>query len=172
MHLGVQYTFTVNQYTEKVQKLRNWTVLVHYHIAFFAITHANHSLHLFVWFDFFQTFMSTTSSPPSPLDSQGGTVPVTEVFSDPVQIAGFTGKSSLKVKLKQEEGVQGPKVYTGISQSAQWTSSLVKILISISHSRFSISHFTVNCLQEAQLKIFFASHSNIMHIIKVHRYYM
>lgn len=57
-----------------------------------------------------QTFMSTTSSPPSPLDSQGGTVPVTEVFSDPVQIAGFTGKSSLKVKLKQEEGVQGPKV--------------------------------------------------------------
>lgn len=82
----------------------------------FSITHTNHSFSLYVWFDFFQTFMSTTSSPPSPLDNQGGTVPVSEVFSDPVQIAGFTGKSSLKVKLKQEEGVQGPKVYQSVSK--------------------------------------------------------
>ncbi|XP_062621343.1 autophagy-related protein 2 homolog B-like, partial [Saccostrea cucullata] len=57
-----------------------------------------------------QTFMSTTSSPPCSHDNQQGTSPVTEVFSDPVQIAGFTGRSSLKVKIKQEEGVQGPKV--------------------------------------------------------------
>lgn len=100
--------------SEKVQKLKKINCIGSlYH---FSITHTNHSFSLYVWFDFFQTFMSTTSSPPSPLDNQGGTVPVSEVFSDPVQIAGFTGKSSLKVKLKQEEGVQGPKVYQSVSK--------------------------------------------------------
>lgn len=110
MHLVVQFTLTVYQYTEKVQKL---TVLVNY-IIFPSLVQT--ILSISVWFDFFKTFMSTTSSPPSPLDNQGGTVPVSEVFSDPVQIAGFTGKSSLKVKLKQEEGVQGPKVYQSVSK--------------------------------------------------------
>ncbi|XP_022329168.2 autophagy-related protein 2 homolog B-like [Crassostrea virginica] len=57
-----------------------------------------------------QTFLSATSSPPCSHGNQSGTGPVTEVFSDPVQIAGFTGKSCLKIKLKQEEGVSGPKV--------------------------------------------------------------
>lgn len=100
--------------SEKVQKLKKINCIGSlYH---FSITHTNHSFSLYVWFDFFQTFMSTTSSPPSPLDNQGGTVLVSEVFSDPVQIAGFTGKSSLKVKLKQEEGVQGPKVYQSVSK--------------------------------------------------------
>lgn len=114
MHLVVQFTLTVYQDTEKVQKLKKINCIGSlYH---FSITHTNHSFYLYVWFDFFQTFMSTTSSPPSPLDNQGGTVPVSEVFSDPVQIAGFTGKSSLKVKLKQEEGVQGPKVYQSVSK--------------------------------------------------------
>lgn len=114
MHLVVQFTLTVYQYTEKVQKLKKINCIGSlYH---FYITHTNHSFYLYVLFDFFQTFMSTTSSPPSPLDNQGGTVPVSEVFSDPVQIAGFTGKSSLKVKLKQEEGVQGPKVYQSVSK--------------------------------------------------------
>lgn len=112
MHLVVQFTLTVYQDTEKVQKLRK-TVLVHY-IIFPSLIQT--ILSISVWFDFFQTFMSTTSSPPSPLDNQGGTAPVSEVFSDPVQIAGFTGKSSLKVKLKQEEGVQGPKVYQSVSK--------------------------------------------------------
>lgn len=114
MHLVVQFTLTVYQDTEKEQKLKFFNCIGSlYH---FSITHTNHSFYLYLWFDFFQTFMSTTSSPPSPLDNQGGTVPVSEVFSDPVQIAGFTGKSSLKVKLKQEEGVQGPKVYQSVSK--------------------------------------------------------
>lgn len=97
----------------KSTKIKKNSVLVHY-IIFPSLIQT--ILSISVWFDFFQTFMSTTSSPPSPLDNQGGTVPVSEVFSDPVQIAGFTGKSSLKVKLKQEEGVQGPKVYQSVSK--------------------------------------------------------
>lgn len=112
MHLVVQFTLTVYQYTKKVQKLKKINCIGSlYHFSLIQTI-----LSISVWFDFFQTFMSTTSSPPSPLDNQGGTVTVSEVFSDPVQIAGFTGKSSLKVKLKQEEGVQGPKVYQSVSK--------------------------------------------------------
>lgn len=152
MHLVVQFTLTVYQYTEKEQKLRKINCIGSlYH---FSITHTNHSFYLYVWFDFFQTFMSTTSSPSTPVDNQGGTVPVSEVFSDPVQIAGFTGKSSLKVKLKQEEGVQGPKVY-----------QYLYITFMVVRKPF----FTVNCLQEVHK---FCTHSNIMHINKVHKYYM
>lgn len=79
---------------------------------------------LYIEFLQFQTFMSATSSPPCSHGNQAGTGPVTEVFSDPVQIAGFTGKSSLKIKLKQEEGVSGPKVWTLAGVGSPYVSHL------------------------------------------------
>lgn len=154
MHLGVQYTFTVNQYTEKVQKLRNWTVLVHYHIAFFP--------------SLMQTILSISlcgltffrlSCPLQVPHRPHWTVKVGRSREQRSSLTRYRLPDSpespvWKSNSNRRKACRDQR-YTGISQSAEWTSSLVKILVSISHSRFSISHFTVNCLQEVQLKLFF-----------------
>ena len=60
----------------------------------------------------FQIFHSTTStlSSLSPGSQSDPTTQLPSPDSDPIQIAVITGKNSLKLKVKQGERIQGPKV--------------------------------------------------------------
>lgn len=164
MHLVVQFTLTVYQYTEKVQKLKK--ILYWFIISFFHHSYKPFFLSLcVVWL--FSDFHVHYKFPIHPSGQSRWDGPGIRGLLWP----GTDCRIHRKVQSESQTQTGGRRAGAkGISVSQQIVLTL--LLISYLYITFMVVRkpfFTVNCLQEVHK---FCTHSNIMHINKVHKYYM